>query len=446
MSPRSNQELRKGWCPGVLQPMAAADGLIVRLRPTGGILSATTARAIADLAARFGNGKLDLTARANLQLRGVREATLPALVAALRGLGLVDCDAAAEAVRNVVASPMAGLHDGPDIRPLVAALEARLTGVRALHALPTKFCFLVDDGSEPSLAGVSADVRFDWRDGLFEIGLGGTRDAALGFETCRPEELADRAQAIACGALDLFVRVPDATRMRTLIDMLDPDMVGAACEADRNLPSHLAGKGAGRADAGSTPERQRARGPASSGDNPSSAGFAGTFSREGRREPLVLAAPYGRLEAVMLHVAAMLAARGTGELRLTPWRSLLLPDIAADAARAMAHAAGFITSADDPRLRVAACVGAPECARGTTATRADADALAACAAPLGPGIALHVSGCAKGCALAAPARATLVARDGVYDLVVDGRAGDPPARRGLDLAAARAALADLAAA
>ncbi|VVC54704.1 Precorrin-3B synthase (fragment) [Beijerinckiaceae bacterium RH AL1] len=123
------------------------------------------------------------------------------------------------------------------------------------------------------------------------------------------------------------------------------------------------------------------------------------------------------------------------------------PDDAA--ARRTARAAGFIVDPDDPRLRVAACVGAPECARATTATRADADALAAFAAALGAksadGQSLHVSGCAKGCARAAAARATLVGRDGRYDLVVDGRAGDPPKLRGLDLAAARAALAELAA-
>ncbi len=443
MSPELRQDLRKGWCPGILQPMAAADGLIARLRPTCGILSAATARAIADLAARYGNGKLDLTARANLQMRGVREDTLPALVEALRALGLVDCDAAAEAVRNVVASPMAGLHDGPDIRLLVAALEERLTSVRELHALPTKFGFLIDDGSPPSLAGVPADVRFDWHDGVFAIGLGGTRDEALVIGMCGADELVDRAETIARGALALFVRVPEARRMRALIEMLGADIVRAACHAGRDLPSPLAGEGARRADEGSRPGELRAQGRDSSGYAPSSAGFAGTFSREGRREVLTLAAPYGRLEAYMLRLAADLAEVGAGELRLTPWRSLMLPGIADAAARVRAERAGFIVDPGDPRLRVAACVGAPDCARGTTATRADADALAALAPALGPGIGLHVSGCAKGCAQACPARATLVARDGFYDLVVDGRASDPPTRRGLDLPAARAALAAL---
>ena len=438
-------ELRKGWCPGILQPMAAADGLIVRLRPTGGILSAAIARAIADLAARHGNGKLDLTARANLQIRGVREHTLPALVDALRALGLVDCDAAAESARNIVASPMAGLHDGPDIRPLVAALEARLTKTRDLHALPTKFGFLIDDGSAPSLAEVSADVRFDWRDGAFAIGLGGTRDDAVWAGTCGATELVDRAEAIARGALAMFAEAPEATRVYSLINSLGPKRVKAVCGAHRDLPSPLAGEGARRADERSVPDQapHLAQIADSSGHDPSSAGCAGILSRRGRREVPALAAPYGRLGAAMLQVAAALAASGNGELRLTPWRSLLIPGLDAADAGERGHAAGFLIDPDDPRLRVAACVGAPDCARATTATRVDADALSGLAPMLGPGTSLHVSGCAKGCAKAGPARATLVARDGAYDLIVDGRAGDAPMLRGLDLPAARIALASL---
>jgi precorrin-3B synthase len=53
--------------------------------------------------------------------------------------------------------------------------------------------------------------------------------------------------------------------------------------------------------------------------------------------------------------------------------------------------------------------------------------------PRAGGILLHVSGCAKGCARASPAPLTLVAKPGGYDLVIDGRAGDPPAHRGLSI-------------
>ena len=77
---------RKGWCPGALRPMESGDGLIVRLKITGGEVSAELASALAQWAEDFGNGQIDLTSRANLQLRGVSEKTLPGLQDALDAL------------------------------------------------------------------------------------------------------------------------------------------------------------------------------------------------------------------------------------------------------------------------------------------------------------------------------------------------------------------------
>ena len=79
---------RKGWCPSVLLPMAAGDGLIVRIFAGSRALSAAEARAIAALADAHGSGVIELTRRANLQLRGVTEPALPALQAALRAQDL----------------------------------------------------------------------------------------------------------------------------------------------------------------------------------------------------------------------------------------------------------------------------------------------------------------------------------------------------------------------
>lgn len=67
----------KGWCPGALRPMPSGDGLIVRIRPFCGALSLEQARGLAALARRLGNGHIDLTRRANLQLRGLWTSTCP---------------------------------------------------------------------------------------------------------------------------------------------------------------------------------------------------------------------------------------------------------------------------------------------------------------------------------------------------------------------------------
>ncbi len=108
----------KGWCPGALRPMESGDGLLVRLKPWGGAFTVAQAAGIAELAAHLGNGQIDLTRRANLQIRGLSEEALPELHRALDRLRLLDADAATEAARNVMVGPVAG----PDVRALTVAL------------------------------------------------------------------------------------------------------------------------------------------------------------------------------------------------------------------------------------------------------------------------------------------------------------------------------------
>ena len=124
---------------------------------------------------------------------------------------------------------------------------------------------------------------------------------------------------------------------------------------------------------------------------------------------------------------------GASGLRLTPWRAFLIAGLEAKEAKAilgLIAELGFIASADEPRLRIAACPGAPACMHGHRAVREDAARWAALI-PKGEGVALHVSGCAKGCARAAATAATLTATESGYDLIFAGKAGDPPALRGL---------------
>lgn len=151
--------------------------------------------------------------------------------------------------------------------------------------------------------------------------------------------------------------------------------------------------------------------------------------------------PFGQIEAKALAALADLAERhGDGTLRTTPWRVLLLTGIAVKHAAAVKEAVaalGLIADPRDPRLAIAACVGAPACASASVPTRADAARLAQAGLD---GLAIHVSGCAKGCAHPAPAEVALVGKDGRYDLVRQGRASDAPVLRGLDIAQAIAAL------
>ena len=82
----------RGWCPSLHEPMRSGDGWLARVKPGRATLTAGAARLVAALAAGHGNGRIELTNRGNLQLRGIAEAGLRPLADALVGAGLADPD------------------------------------------------------------------------------------------------------------------------------------------------------------------------------------------------------------------------------------------------------------------------------------------------------------------------------------------------------------------
>ena len=141
----------RGWCPGALRPMESGDGLIVRIRPRCGALSPSpTPRAIADIAARTGNGLIDLTRRANVQMRGLAPERLAAAVGRSVRRGISSTTSAeAEAVRNVMVSPLAGLDpaETTDVRAVGRQIwSTRWPPNRRCGGCRAKFSFIVDGG------------------------------------------------------------------------------------------------------------------------------------------------------------------------------------------------------------------------------------------------------------------------------------------------------------
>jgi precorrin-3B synthase len=403
---------RKGWCPSLLSPMQSGDGWLVRVKPTAARMSTSAMRIIAEAARRYGNGHIDLTGRANLQLRGLTPHSAEHAAESIVAAGLAHNDAGVETIRNVMASPL-----GPDdvtapfdSHALARKIEAMLAAERKLHALPSKFGVLADGGGVLPLEGVVADIMVRAHADRLVIGLDGGMLATL----CAPANLVQSVRALALAFLALTAqRTPRPTRMRSLVTTVGEDAIFAAAGLS---PVRL-------------PFAPAPIAPPPVGFIPYPGRDTGTFGA---------GLPFGRIEAEALIELARLGEKfGDGTLRTTPWRTLLLSGVAADQIAALAEAVqalGLITDPTDSRLAVFACVGAPACACASVDARADAARLAASAAA--KGLRIHVSGCAKGCAHASPAALTLVGRDGRYDLVRDGKAGDRPTYTGLSIAQA----------
>ena len=389
----------KGWCPGVLRPMQSGDGLIARVRPWGGAIGLADAKALADAAERFGNGHIDLTRRANLQIRGLTEPSLNGLQDVVATLGLVDQDARAEAVRNIMVAPLAGIDPGEarDVRPLARAIEKGLAADTVLHDLPSKFGFLVDGGGSVSIAGERADIALKTVGQAVALGLD-TPSGTMWIGLASP----DAAVKVALAAARAFLGVRcDRRRLRDL-DEQDLVRLRAALapmldviEGDVTIASN------------------RPLGVLSFGTNRFAAGVAAAF---------------GRLEAHQLwNFATMAEEAGAADIRLSPWRSLYVEARDITSARLLVESArgiGLIVEDTDPVLRIDACPGAPACRSSSVDTRRDALRLAAL--PFKGN--LHVSGCAKGCARSAPANLVLVGEQGRYKVICNGTTRDAPER------------------
>lgn len=365
----------KGWCPGALRPMISGDGLVVRVRPRGGRLDPVQAAGIAALTRAHCNGLIELTARANLQLRGITEASYPTLIEGLAALDLIDATPECEARRNIVVTPFWTSGDG--VQELAASLSRALAAAD-IPSLPGKFGFAIDCGPVPVLHGVSADIRLE-------------RDAGGGF-ICRADGAAAGAGVTADTVADVALAL-----VRWFLT------TGGANEGRGRMAAHLA-RGVPLPIAFAEVQAQSAA---------AAIPAPGTVA-----SGLLVGFEFGQIQAETLTALAKL-----GAFRVTPWRMLLIEGVTS-----VPDLPGLITRPEDPMLRVVACTGAPGCLQAAQPTRALARALVS---HLPPGTFLHVSGCAKGCAHPAPASFTLTAHSDGFDLIRDGTAKDEPILRNL---------------
>lgn len=358
----------KGWCPSAHRPMMSGDGLLVRIKPRLGQVSLDDALALCDLATRFGNGIIDLTSRANFQIRGVKESGYGDLLSALVACGLVAEDPVVEARMNVILTPFA-LAD--DLTSRIA--QSYIDRASELPMLPDKMGVAVDAGDDRALWDASADFR---------------------FETDEAGGLILRADGASGGRA-----ISEADAIDALIEMAQWFVTTGGAVHDR-MARHLQHATLPLEWTTTPPDDLQVFpviGPAIGGH------FVGV--------------PFGQMHATDLR--ALLQEAEPAAIRPTTRRALFL-----ERGRRPSHPAFLHTP--DPILDVAACPGSPACAQAAGPTRGIARAVAA-----KHGGTIHVSGCAKGCARRSSAAWTIVACSDGYDVIRDGHPWDTPMARGL---------------
>lgn len=377
----AREAMRRGWCPSTLRPMETGDGWLVRLHPPGARLTPLQLGKVAELAAAYGNGLIEISARANLQIRGVSAASHPKLVEALLAEGLVDEDGEGPQ-RLALTSPLADASS----QALAAAIEEL---ARGLSGLPAKTGIVIDDGGPLSLGEFPADLRLLASAEGWVLGLPDGR----WFGPLSHTQARDLVARLLSVLRDRHAADPAIRRMRDVPAAFSQNALAGLAPVDSPIPRSLEG-------------------------------IVGLFP-----DAIIANLPFGRTDSATLTGFARSAeAAGTREIRFSPWRGIAclgLSERAGDTLLVEAGSLGLIADPDDPRLFVQACAGSPACARGEAPSMTDAAALAEAAAPLlRDGVRIHVSGCAKSCAHPGASDLTLVGHDGRYGVVIGGTTRD----------------------
>ena len=365
-------------CPGILDLHEARDGLVARIRLPGGYASSARLASVAALTSRFGDGRVDLTARGNVQIRGIQPDAATDMAQRATAVGLMPSPAHDRA-RNITASPLAGLAGHPDLRGLVRVLDHAILADPCLAALPGRFLFSLDDGTGHAGIG-GCDVGLRLGSGAAELvvagrltGLRGTAAAGIRHAAAAARAFLDqrRAEPGRSGSGDADARVSSA-RVAGLAD----GGAGVATAVGGELGPAVSDT-TGRLGLGAVPDAEMLA---------------------------VVAAPLARLTTAQVRLVARMLRPGE-VARLAAAGRIVLP-LAGPAGAALQRLddAGLVVSDGHELAPVTACAGMA-CGRSL----ADVRVLAGRVPGLG---AVHWAGCGRRCGLPADATAVVATSDG----------------------------------
>ena len=392
---------------GMFHVSPAQDSFMLRLRVPGGILSTHQMRGLATMAENWGSGRADLTTRSNLQIREFAPKNIVNVLSTLQKLGLTSRGSGADNIRNITASPITGLDPQEllDVAPLAEALQLYISNSRDMYELPRKFNVAFDNGGAISVLADTNDIGFT----AVRVGEGRSVPAGVYFRVLlcgitghkqfatdsgvllRP----DQAVAVAAAMVRVFGEHGDRTdrkkaRLKYLVDRWGVDRFLAETEKKLAFPLiHV---------------------PASECEPRGPIDRAGHIGVHAQSQPemnyIGVTVPVGRLPVEQMRAIADIAdIFGSGELRLTVWQNLLIPNVRTrdlEVAEKLLNAAGLECTAGTVLSGTVACTGNKGCKFAASDTKTHAVALASLLDQRFPmldqPVNLHVTGCNHSCA------------------------------------------------
>ncbi|MEM9079273.1 MAG: NirA family protein [Verrucomicrobiota bacterium] len=391
---------------GMFYVTPAQEAYMLRCRIPGCILTSHQFRGLAEIARDWGGGYCDVTTRGNIQVRELMPPDLPNTLNKLIELGLTSQGSGADNVRNVTATPTTGFDKDEliDVMPLAKGMHHYILKNRDLYGLPRKFNISFDSGGAISVCADTNDIAFyavtltEETDGLppgvyFRMQLcgitGHKQFASDSGVLLTPEETIPVAAAI----LRVFIEHGDRTnrkkaRLKYLVDKWGIPKLLEETQDKLAFPIRYI-----PLEACEVPKPKVKH------------GHLGAHKQADGLNYLGVVIPVGRTPVDTVDKLCDIADQfGTGEIRLTVWQNLLIPNIPDDQLEAAQQAvidAGCHYESTSISGGLIACTGNTGCKFAATNTKGNSVELAKTLESriqLDQPINIHLTGCNHSCA------------------------------------------------
>ncbi|MDE3068935.1 MAG: precorrin-3B synthase, partial [Verrucomicrobiota bacterium] len=302
------------------------DAFMARLRIPGGVVKTFQLRELANIAKELTSGYVQITTRANFQMRLIQPKDCPEVLRRIQSVGLHTHGAGADNIRNLTMSPTAGVDPREliDVQPFVQQLAQTIINDRSFYNLPRKFNVAFDGGGLISSMEDTNDIGVKavkvGCENFFRIALGGAtghkafaRDLGI---LVKPAEL----NKVLVAIIRVYIangnrRDRKKARLKHLLETWSLEKYLAETE-------NVLGFKLQRSESGS----QSAIGNRQSAIPHS---HLGVYSQKQKGLNYVgVAVPVGQITPKqMIRVAEIADLYGSGEIRLTVWQNFIIPNV-----------------------------------------------------------------------------------------------------------------------
>ena len=400
-APQKEEIFRFKW-NGLFYLTPNKEAFMARLRIPGGLLRTFQLRELAGVAKDLTSGYVQITTRANLQIRLIQPKDAPEVLRRIQSVGLHTRGAGADNIRNLTANPTSGIDpmEVIDVMPFCVEMGQIIINDRSFYDLPRKFNIAYDGGG---LIGTVEDtndigckaVRVG-DDILFRIALGGAtghkafaRDLGV---MVKPAEL----NKVVAAIVRVYIANGNRTdrkkaRLKHLLEKWTLEQYLEETEKTLEYqlqrapldPAaiHYPGQELPHSHVGVYPQKQ-------TGLN-----YVGVALQVGHLTP-----------KQMIRIAEIADLYGSGEIRLTVWQNFIIPNVPDAFVETVKKAlvkAGMHWQQSNLRSGLIACTGNAYCKFAQTNTKGHALALADYLDKrftLDLPVNIHFTGCPNSCA------------------------------------------------